>query len=134
MCAFDFAFCATAGAVAAATGAAYNGDHVTAYIVRTGALGGLISSGILNFASFVADGGSTTAVTTSFALSTFGNAFTVALAISHRVLGSSGQSPILHFSITLPDNNLAPNAILVGAVAGAAPLMVGLTYVLAGGK
>jgi len=83
----DFAFCATAGAAAAAAGAHSNGSEVTADIVRLGALAGVISSGILNFCAFVS---SFTVHTMQFALmfgvSSFGIAFLVVLAIGQRVL------------------------------------------------
>jgi hypothetical protein len=50
----DLGISAAAGTAAAATGAHVNGNEITARILRLGALGGLIKSGILNAATLLA--------------------------------------------------------------------------------
>ena len=83
----DFTFNATAGVAAAATGAHVNGSAVTAKVVRLGALAGLISSGILNFCSFVTG---FTKGTLQFGLTigmtSFGLSFLVVFAIGQQAL------------------------------------------------
>ncbi|OCK83472.1 hypothetical protein K432DRAFT_390377 [Lepidopterella palustris CBS 459.81] len=111
MCIADFVFCATAGAAAATTGAHVNGNMPTSYIAQSGAVGGVISSGIFSFSTFVGRGASTTVPAgTAFAATSFGHVFAVTVAVSSRVLGH------------------CPNAILVSSVAAAAPLSLGHSW------
>ncbi|KAK3361415.1 hypothetical protein B0T24DRAFT_641566 [Lasiosphaeria ovina] len=114
--AVDLAICAAGGAAAAATGAHVNGDPVTSGIVRYGALGGVIGSGVLGVCVFVAKAASTvTSSTLVFAVSPLGAGFAIALAICNRVLGE------------------APNAILLGAILGGIPTIFGSSWNAAGG-
>ncbi|OCK81568.1 hypothetical protein K432DRAFT_392041 [Lepidopterella palustris CBS 459.81] len=116
VCAVDLAFCAAAGAAAAATGAHANGDTVTAYIVQTGALGGVIASGILGVCIFMfKTASSITKTIFQLAVLPIGTAFAVALAIGNRIFGET------------------PNAILIGAVAAGGPLFYGSTWNPPGG-
>lgn len=87
----DLAFCA-----AAATGAHYNGDAVSTFILSSGALAGVIASGVVGYSSTILKVAECiTGSLVVFGASTFGTAFTVPLAMSNRVLGDSKTALLL---------------------------------------
>jgi len=130
----DFTFNAAAGVAAAATGAHVNGSALTTEVVRLGALAGLISSGIVNFCSFVTG---FTKGTLQFGLTicmtSFGLSFLVVFAIGQRALdeGKPWRSfqTIITQSLIITNSSFffaVPDAILIGSLAAAAPLIGGV--------
>ncbi|CRG85088.1 hypothetical protein PISL3812_02224 [Talaromyces islandicus] len=114
----DLGISAAAGAAAAATGAHVNGDATTAQILRLGALGGLIKSGILNAAVLLcltAGNNIFLLVLLAFAGSSFGSAVLATSVIALRSLGD------------------VPNELLIAAVAAGAPLTAGTAALDASG-
>jgi hypothetical protein len=97
VCGFDLAICAAAGAAAAATGAHHNGDAVTGFILSSGAIAGVIASGVVGYSVFVMKAAQgITGSLIVFGATTFGTAFTVALAMSNRVLGDSKMPALIY--------------------------------------
>jgi hypothetical protein len=98
----DLAINAAAGAAAAATGAHVNGTPLTEKILQLGALGGVIKSGVLNFAILIA---STTGFFTSLLLviitSSFGVTLLVTLALTQKVMYESKSFDFRHGCIRL---------------------------------
>lgn len=82
---------AAAGAAAAAAGAHVNGSEKTADIIRLGALGGIIKSGILNFTVLVCLTSTSTFhhLIMTLLSSPFGMAMVVTLYLSQKALGGS---------------------------------------------
>ncbi|KAK4169733.1 hypothetical protein QBC43DRAFT_351812 [Cladorrhinum sp. PSN259] len=113
--AIDMAFCAAAGAGAVAAGAHANGDEVTGFALRTGALAGVIASGTIGYSHFVWKSGRTMVAMAVLLFSTWlGTAFIVALVVCGRVLGET------------------PNAILLAALAAGGPMMIGNAWYIPG--
>ena len=85
----DIPINAAAGAAAAAAGAHVNGSEKTVDIVRLGALGGVIKSGILNFTCLVCLTSTNHFhyLVMTFLLSPFGMAMVVTLYLSQKALG-----------------------------------------------
>lgn len=85
----DLGISAAAGTAAAAAGARVNGDEATAQILRLGALGGLIKSGILNAATLLALTSDNIFVTVllSVASSSFGSAVLATSVVALKSLG-----------------------------------------------
>ena len=107
----DFTFNAAAGVAAAATGAHVNGSALTTEVVRLGALAGLISSGIVNFCSFVTG---FTKGTLQFGLTicmtSFGLSFLVVFAIGQRALDEG--KPWRSFQTIIITQSLITNSSL----------------------
>jgi hypothetical protein len=85
----DLGISAAAGAAAAATGAHVNGNATTAQILRLGALGGLIKSGILNAAALLGltSNNIFVHVLITFAGSSFGSAVLATSIVAMKSLG-----------------------------------------------
>ncbi|GFF56460.1 hypothetical protein IFM46972_10521 [Aspergillus udagawae] len=113
----DLGISAAAGTAAAATGAHVHGNEITAQILRLGALGGLIKSGILNAATLLAlvSDNIFVLVLLCFAGSSFGAAVLATSIIALKSLGD------------------VPNELLIAAAAAGAPLTAGTAVVFASG-
>jgi len=85
------AISATAAAAASATGAHVNHNATTAQVVRLGTLGGVMTSGILNFTTLVKMTSNNMYITLPLVLfgSTFGMVVLVTLALSQDALQRS---------------------------------------------
>ena len=87
----DLGISAAGGVAAAATGAHVNDSPKTTQVLQSGALGGVILSGILNFAALVCMASKNTYqyLVIVVLLSSFGIAVVVTLILTQKILGES---------------------------------------------